>query len=177
MALANLKVIGVMGRGNLHASGSKLLIHIMIGNDRNLPSHQRKDQGLSDQILIPFILRVYCYRRITQKRLRPGGGDLYKASLFPLHRIVDVPEEAVLLLVLHLCIGDRSLTYRTPINNAGSFIDQSLLIQLDKYLLHRIGTPFIHGETLPVPICGGTHLLKLAYDTSAVFFLPLPGLL
>ena len=40
-----------------------------------------------------------------------------------------------------------------------------------------MGTSFIHRETLSLPISRRTELTKLLYDTSTVFFSPIPALL
>ena len=34
---------------------------------------------------------------------------------------------------------------------------------------------FVHGEALPVPVAGRTHLLKLGNNTPAILFFPFPG--
>ena len=104
MALSHLKVIGVMGRGDLHAPGSKLLIHIRICHHRNLTARERQLKHLADQILIALILRIHRHRSVSQKSLRAGGGNLHIPPLLPHNGIMDMPEKAVLLLMLHLCI-------------------------------------------------------------------------
>ena len=134
MAASHLKVVRVMSRSNLYASGTEFLIYISICNNRNQTICQRQLQHFSNQILIALILRVHSNSRISQQSLRTGGGDLYKAALFPCNGIINMPEEAILLLMLNLCIRNRSLTYRTPVNNPGTFINISLLIQLAEHL-------------------------------------------
>ena len=77
--------------------------------------------------------------------------------------------------MLYFRIRQRSLAYRTPVDDPGSFIDISLFIQLDKDVLNSPGTTFIHGETLSVPVTGNPQLFQLVFDRSGILFLPLPG--
>ena len=128
MAFAHFKVIGVMGRGNLYAASSEFLIHIMVSHHRNLTSHQRKNQGFAYNILIPFILRIDCHCSVSQQRFRPCSGDFHESSRFSLYRIINMPEKAVLFLMLHFRVRNRSLAHRTPIYNPGALVNQALFI-------------------------------------------------
>lgn len=40
-----------------------------------------------------------------------------------------------------------------------------------------MGTSFIHRKALTLPVCGRTKFAQLLYNTSAVFFSPLPALI
>ena len=174
MAPSHLKVIGVMSRGNLYHAGSEFLIHISVGNYGYLPANQGQYHRLSDDILITFILRIHGQRRIAQHGFRTCGSYLHKA-IAVLDGIVNMPEMACLLLVQYFCVGDRCLTYGAPVDNPGAFVDITLLIKTDKYLKHSLRATLVHGKTLPIPVAGGAQLLKLIYNSSAVFLLPLPG--
>ena len=59
----------------------------------------------------------------------------------------------------YLRVGDGSLAYRTPVDDAGPFINISFVVQLNKYLLDCLGTALVHGKPLPVPVAGDAHLL------------------
>ncbi len=43
-----------------------------------------------------------------------------------------MPEKSVLILMLNLCIRNRSLAYRTPVDDPGAFVDIAFFIKLDK---------------------------------------------
>ena len=174
MPFPNFKVIRVMSWCNLNAACPKFLIHIVVCHNRNLPPHQRQDQSLPDNILIPPVFWVYSNGSIPQQCLRPGSGNLHKPPFFSLHRIIDMPEEPILILMLHLRIRNRRLTNRAPVHNPGSLINQPFLIKLNKHFLHRPGTALIHSKPFPVPICGRSHLLQLL--DNAIFVSPLPNL-
>ena len=88
-----------------------------------------------------------------------------------------MPEEAVLLLMYNLCIGNRCLTDRTPVYDTGTTIHIALLIQLAEYLCNCLVISFIHRETLTIPVCRGAHLLQLVDDLTTVLSTPVPDTL
>ena len=79
--------------------------------------------------------------------------------------------------MLYFCVGDGSLAYGTPVDNTGTFVDVSLLIELAEYLQHCIGTALIHGKPFPVPVCRRTQLVELVNDPGTIFFSPVPAFL
>ena len=174
MTLSYLEIVGVMCRGNLYYAGTKLLIYISVCDNRNLTTYQRQDHGLTYDIFIPLVIRVYCQGAVAKQGFRSGGSDLYKL-VTALNRIIDMPEMACLLLVLYLCVRDRGLANRTPVDDTGSLIDIALLMQAQEYLLYGLGAALVHGEALSVPVAGGANLLQLIYDGAAILFPPLPG--
>ena len=176
MTFSYFKVVRVMCRCDLYTSGSELFVYIRICDHRDLTVGQRQFQHLSYQIFVSVIFRVYCYCGIAEQRLRTGCCDLYEFSFFTDYRVVDVPEESVLILMLYLCVRDRSLAYRTPVDDTGSFVDISFVIQADKYFLYCLGASFVHGETFSLPVSGSTQFFQLVDDLSAVLFFPCPGM-
>ena len=136
MPFSHLEVVGVVSRRNLHAAGSEFPVHVLVGDHRDFPVRQRQLQHLADQILIPFILRIDSHRRIAQHGFRTRRGDLHVPPLFSHNRIIDVPEKAVLIHVLHLGIGKRRLAPGAPVNDTAALVDPALLIQTDKHFLH-----------------------------------------
>ena len=76
----------------------------------------------------------------------------------------------------NLRVRNRSLAYRTPVDDPGTFVNISFLIETDKYLLNSLGTALIHGKTLALPVCGCTQFFQLVDDLSAVLFFPCPGM-
>ena len=104
MSLADFKIVRVMCRCDLYASGSEFFIYIRICDHRDLTVGQRQLQHLADQILISFIFRIDCNGGISEQRLRTGGCDLHKTSFFSDDRIIDMPEKSVLIDMFYLCI-------------------------------------------------------------------------
>ena len=128
MAFSHFKVIGVVCRCDLHASGTKLLVYIFICHNRNFPVSERQLQHFSNQVFVSLILRIDSNSRITQERLRTCGGNFHITALFACDGVIDMPEKSVLVLMLYLCVGDGCLAYRTPVDNTGSFVDVTFFV-------------------------------------------------
>ena len=85
-----------------------------------------------------------------------------------------MPEMADLFYMFYLCIGNRCLADRTPVDDSGTFVNIAFLMQLAENFFYSLGTAFIHCKTLSVPVSGRTQFLQLFDNTAAIFFLPFP---
>ena len=88
-----------------------------------------------------------------------------------------MPEMTGLLLILHLCVRDRSIADGTPVDDPAALVDPSLLMHLHKDFRDSLVAALVHGEAFAVPVTGGTELFELIYDPSAVFPAPIPAVL
>ena len=104
VTLSNLEVVRVMCRCDLYTSCSKLLVNIWICDNRDLSVCKWQLQHLSYYICVSLIVRIYCNGCISEKCLRSCGCYLHKSSRLSNYRIVDMPEESVLLLMYNLSI-------------------------------------------------------------------------
>ena len=154
MTLSNLEIVRIVCRCDLYTAGSKIFIYILISNHRNLTVREWQLQHLTNDILVSLVLWIYCNGCITEQCLRTCGCDLYESSFLANNRIIDVPEEAILLLMYNLCIGNGCLTNRTPVYDTGTSVHISFFIQLTEYLCNCLVISFIHRETLTIPVCG-----------------------
>ncbi len=55
---SHLKIIGVMGRGDLYHAGSKIHLHIAVRHNGDFSAHQRQNNRFAHQVLVSRILRV-----------------------------------------------------------------------------------------------------------------------
>ena len=176
MAQTHLKVVRVVARRGLDTAGTELLVDIIVGKDRNLTADDRQDCLFADQVLIALVVRIDCNAGIAHEGLR-AGGRYDDALVRILNVILDIPQLARLRLILNLSIGQCGCTVRTPVDDAGALVDQTLVVQVDKDFLDRLGTAFVHREALAAPVTGGTELLQLLDDAVAVLVLPVPDAL
>ncbi len=138
MAQAHFKVIGVMGRGNLHDAGSEFLFNIGICHNGNLSVHQRQYHRFADEMLIPFILGMDGHGRITQHGLGSGGCNL-NILIAVFNRIANMPETAVLFLILNFGIRNGGSAAGTPVDDSLAPVDEPLFIEADKHFQNRLG--------------------------------------
>ncbi len=182
MALSHLKVVGVMGGGNLHHARAELPVHVGVGDHGNHPVHQGQHHALSNQMAVSFILGMDGYGGIAQHGLRTGGGKGQEPggagrSVLLHHRVLDMPQMSGLFLVYHLCVGDGGIADRAPVDDAGPLVDIALFVHLYEDFGHGLVAAIVHSEALSVPVTGGAQFLQLFHDASAVFFFPVPGTL
>ena len=128
MSLSYFKVIRVVRRCDLYASGSEFLVNVLICNNRNFSVCKRKLQHFAYNILVALIIRIYCNCSISEKCLRTCGSNFHKFALFSYNRIIDMPEKSVLILMLNLCIGNGGLAYRTPVDDTRTLVDVAFFI-------------------------------------------------
>ncbi|OPZ74052.1 MAG: hypothetical protein BWY80_00735 [Firmicutes bacterium ADurb.Bin456] len=173
MSQPHFEVVGIVGRGNFNSPGAKGGIHVLIGNDRHLPAHQGQDQPFSPGPGITFIPRVYSHSNVPQDGFRTGCSH-NDAPGPVLVRISDVVEVPGAIQMFYLNIRNSGMTLGAPVGNIITPVNQTPLIEFDKYLQHGFGAPFVHGETLPLPVTRGTQLAQLGGDPVAVLLFPGP---
>ena len=101
----HLEVVGVVGGGHFHAAGAELQIHVLVGHDGDLPVHQGQQALFADDILIPLVGGVDGHAGVAQHGLGPGGGHDDVPPRLAHNGVLDVPEMARLVLVLHLRVA------------------------------------------------------------------------
>ncbi len=113
VAVADLEVVEVVRRRDLHRARALVRIGIFIGDDRNFAADQRQDHVLADEIRVALVLGMHGNAGIAQHRLRPRGGDdderlgIGGIEIPALDRIAQIPQVALDLDLLHFEIGDR----------------------------------------------------------------------
>ena len=173
VALAHLKVVGVVCGGHLHRAGAELHVHIIVGHHGDLPVHQRQNDLFAHQIGVALVVGVHGHAGIAQHGLRTGGGDDHALTAVRAG-VADVPQMAGLLLIFHFRVGQGGLAFRAPVDNAVAAIDQPFFVQAHEHLAHGLIAALVHSEALPAPVAAGAQTALLAVDPSAVFLFPCP---
>ena len=174
MALPYPVVVEVVRRGDLHAAGAELRVHVLlVGDDGDAPAGERQLHQLPQQVLVTLIPRMDRHRAVAQHGLRAGGGH-HQMALAVAQGVAHVPEVAALLLGEHLQVGDRGVQHRVPVDQTLASVDQPLLEQADEHLLDGLGETGVHGEALPAPVQGRPHAAQLAGDGAAGSLAPFP---
>ena len=132
ISLTYFEVVRVMCRCNLNNTCTKFFIYIRVGNYWNFSVNERNNNCLSDNILISFIIRVYCQRSISKHCFRTCCSNFYKFVRI-LDWIVNMPEMTCLFFVFNFCIRDRSSTNRTPVDNSGTFVNIAFFIETTEH--------------------------------------------
>ena len=105
-----------------------------------LPSDQRQDDVLADQIRVALVVRIHRDRAVAEHRLRARGGDddegrgILRIEGLAFQRIAQIPEAALDLDLLHLEIGNRGQQLRIPVHQPLVLVDQPFTMQFDEHL-------------------------------------------
>ena len=173
MALAYFKVVGVMGRCNLHAAGTIVHIYIIISNNGDFAIRSRKLYLLTYQMSIPFIFGIHSYSRIAWNRFRTGRSNFY-ISVFSDDRIVEIPEMTHFVLMFYFNIRECRLAAGAPVGDAESLIDKTFFVERNKNFTDSPGAYIVHGKPFPFPVAGRAETANLQSNAVSEFFLPLP---
>ena len=175
--LAHGIVIRVMCRRDFHEASAVVCIDVPVGEDRNLAVHDRKHHGLADKLLLLGVLRRHGNARIAEHRLRTGRCD--RDVLDAIHRlgqrITEVPQMALLVLVLCLVVGDGGTAGGAPVHDALAAVDEAIVVPVAEDLPHGTRELGAHRELLVGEVDGAAHSLDLADDCSAVLMRPVPA--
>ena len=183
VTVADLEVVEVVRRGDLHRAGALLGIGIFVGDDRDQAADQWQHDVLADQMRVALVIRIHRDAAIAQHCLRTRGGDddergrIFLIEALAFERIAQMPEVTLDLDLLHFEIGDRGQQLRIPVHKALVLVDQTLAMQLNEHLHDGLGQALVHGEAFARPVAGCAKALQLIDDDAAAFGLPLPDAL
>ncbi len=170
-------VVRIMRRRHLDRPGSQLRVHEQtVGDDGNLPIHERYRDHLADQVLIARIIGMDGHRGVAKHGFRPGRR---KADEFTgtFDRISERPEAAFNSLVIHFVIRDGGLQLRVPVDQPLAAENQAGAEKVEKRLPHGPSADGIEREASSRPIAATAQLAQLPQDSGLILVLPLPDAL
>ena len=195
VALADLIVVEIVRRRDLHRARTLCRIGVFVRNDGDQAIDQRQLHQPSDNRLVALVIRMHGNAGIAQHCLGPRGGHDDIVALFfqrdvPVRvlldigvgrpvceRIFEVPEMTLHFPVLDFEIRDSGLEMRVPVHEALVAIDQSLAEQLDEHFRHCLVETIVESKALAAPVTAGAEALQLVGDRPAGFLFPLPDAL
>ena len=171
VALADLVVHRVVAGRDLERPGAEVLLHCIVGDDGQLPSHQRQDRGLADDRLVAGVGRVHRDARVGEHRLGPDGRDHHLAAAF--NRVADEVQRVVVLFPFHFEVGYGRLVVRAPVDDARRAVDPSAVVEGDECGHHRPHIALVHREAEARPVQRSTEDAVLPHDRVADLGVPL----
>ena len=166
-----------MRRGDLDETGAEVGIDVPIVEDRDLAVDDGQLDRLAHERGLLGILARHGDARVAEHGLGARGGhdDVLLAVDGLGERVAEVPQVAVLLLVLRLVVGDGGGAVGAPVDDALAAVDQTVVIPIAKDAAHGLGVLIVHGEALGLEVHGASHALDLLDDGAAVLVRPLPA--
>ena len=139
VALADLEVVRVVRRGDLHGPRAERGIGVRIGNDRNAHAVDRQYHILPDHREIALVLGVHGHRDIAEHRFRARGGHGDRLRGVVGERVLQVVELARGVRELRLFIRQRGAAARAPVDHAMALVHEAVFVQAHERLAHRRG--------------------------------------
>ena len=170
-------VVGVVGWGDLDEAGAEVSVDVPILKDRNLAVDDRQHYRLTHKGGLLGILRGNSNARVAEHGLGARGGDddVVLAVDRLGQRVAQVPQVALLVLVLGLIVRDGGGAVGAPVDDALAAIDQAVVVPVAEDLAHGLGIVLVHGKALVVEVDGAAHALDLLDDDAAVLVGPVPA--
>ena len=177
VSLTHGVVVGVVGRGDLDKAGAKVGVDMPILKDGDLTVDDGKLDGLAHEGGLLGVLRGNGDARVAEHGLGARGGDddIVLAVDRLGQRVAQVPQVALLVLVLGLVVRDGGGAVGAPVDDALAAIDQTVVVPVAEDLAHGLGIVLVHGKALVIEVDGATHALDLLDDDAAVLVGPVPA--
>ena len=182
---ADLEVVRIVRRGDLHRAGAERRVDVLIGDHRDPPAGQRQLHLAADQVPVPVVIGVHGHRGVAQHRLGAGGGDHDRVRI-PLRggvggasprantAVADRDQLALVLAVVHLDVGQRGQAARAPVDDPLGAVDKAVVEEPLEDGLYGAGQALVHGEPLAGPVHAVAEAAHLGQDLPAGGRLPLP---
>ena len=176
VALADFKVVEVVGGRDLYAAGSEFAIHVFVSDDGNFTVGQGEFQHLADQVLVAFVVRMHGDSLVTEKRFRTRrrNDDAFAAVG---GRVTDFPEMSGGFFAFDFEVAHRALQLRIPVDEALAAVNEAFAIKLNEGLFHDLGQLFVHREIKTGPVKAVPQAAHLIQNRTARNLLPVPNAL
>ena len=143
MSLAYTKVIKVVGWSYFYAARSECCVHVIVCDDRDCAFTKWNNDLLSDEGSISIIGWIHCNCDISEHCFGSGSGD-YNSKLTVNTGILNLPNFTGCLDALDFKVGNGCLQFWVPVNEPITFVNQSGLVQLNKYFNNGLGHVCVH---------------------------------
>ena len=177
VGLAHGVVVGVVRGRDLHEARAEVLVDVVVGEDGDLAVHDGQHDRLAHERSLLGIRGTHGNARVAEHGLGARGGDddVVLAVDWLGQRVAQVPQVALLVLVLGLVVRDGGGAVGAPVDDALAAIDQAVVVPVAEDLAHGLGIVLVHGEALVVEVDRAAHALDLLDDDAAVLVGPVPA--
>ena len=177
VGLTHSVIVGVVRRGDLDKAGAKVGVDMPILKDGDLAVDDGELDGLTHKGGLLGVLRGDSDARVAEHGLGARGGDddVILAVDRLGQRVAQVPQVALLVLVLGLVVRDGGGAVGAPVDDALAAVDQAVVIPVAEDLTHGLRVVLVHGKALVIEVDRAAHTLDLLDDDAAVLVGPIPA--
>ena len=145
-------IVGIVGRGDLNKAGAKVGVDMPILKDGDLAVDDGELNGLTHKGGLLGILRGDGNACVAEHGLGARGSDddVVLAVDRLGQRVAQVPQVALLVLILGLVVRDGGGAVGAPVDDALAAVDQAVVVPVAEDLTHGLGIVLVHGEALVI---------------------------
>ena len=170
VADADLVVGGIVAGGDLECTGAEGHLDRRVGDDRDAPAGEGKDDVTAHQVPVAGIVGIHRHRGVPEHRLGTDRGHDHLAAA--LHGVAQAGEGVVVLDPFDLLIADGAAIVGAPIDDAGAPVDQSLVEEGLEDGADGPHVGLVQGESRARPVAGEAEPAHLLVDAAAAFLIP-----
>ncbi len=176
VAQAEFEVVGVVRRRDFNRARTEADFAIIVRNDGYFSVRKRKFDEFADVFRHFLVFGVDRNRRVAEHSFgtRRRNDD---CVVLAYDGILVIPKIGLLFFVFDLCVAERGVTMRTPVDYAVSSVNQTFFVVTYKRFQNRVRAVFVHSESGLRPVARNAECLLLLDDSSAVLLFPRPSAL
>ncbi len=129
-------------------------------------------------MLVALVIGVEGHGHVAQHGFGPRGGHSDESGVGVgrgrFDGVLDVPEVALDLAVFDFVVGQGGLVHRTPVDQVGPLVDQSLVIEAFENGTDGFREALVERETGAGPVARAAELTQLIQNDTAVLVAPPP---
>ncbi len=179
MPAAELVVVEVVRRRDLHGTGAELALDRWIREDRQPATAERQDRLAPDEVAVPVVVGMHRDRGVPEDRLGASGRDAdppvrVRRPILAREVVADRPQRPGLLAVDVLEIADRRPAAWAPVDEGLAAIDEPGVPQPLEGDAHGTRAEVVHREAQPRPVEARPEATVLLADDVARLVHELP---
>src|SRR5918996_6652776 len=172
MPLADLVVVEVVGRRDLHGTGAELPLDVLVGDDPEAPSDEWQDRLVPDDVAIAVVVRMHGDCGVAEDRLRPCRGDSdrrvwVRRAVLTGEVVANAPQRPRLFVLDVLEVADRRAAAGAPVHERLAAIREPRLPQPSEGDADGARASVVHREAQPRPVEARTQAPMLHADDVA----------
>ena len=175
VALADIEVGAVVGRGDLQHARAEILLDGRVADDRDLGAREGAPDVLADKVLVALVVGVDRHGGVAGDGFRTRGRDFEESAGEFGDLVTHAVERALGGLHDHLFVGEARLRDRAPVHHALAAVDIAAFVERDEGLQDRLRVAGVECVDRAVPVAGGAELAELSEDDAAVLVAPFGG--
>lgn len=185
MALADFKIVEIVGRSNLDGASAISGIGVFVGNDRNGAVGQGKLDEATNEVLVAFVSGVDSDGGIAEEGLGTSGGDddfgmldvwiIFGTTIGSGADFVgDIPEVTFFVCVFDFDVGEGGLVLRAEVDEFFAAINHAVVPHFLEGFIDAGDDVFIKSKSQVGPGARGTESADLEFHIAALLFDKVP---